>query len=376
MKFSEADVDVFCDANEALLAAPDRYQEFQKKLSKGNLADGLTMNVLQKCAHLPEAKAAIATRNRLKAEHRKSILALQSQGNDRDGQLRSFVEKARGFYGLHGQGVEECPLGNALVHDVAIPYANEMGKKELTWTNSQVSEYLHKYGQVVDDLERDEFQLSHPLTGDSRIAGLQVLEIRDQPMLQQITSEFCGTDLTSFAVTNCDLRSLPTEALSRSKGLKHLDLSGNKKVTEAELNKALRGSRVETLILNDMAFTSVPSGVGQLTNLKSLEMKNCPLKSVGTLPASLTSLNISGHDMSDVKNYCHCKSMMHSLAHLDISSDRHSISARELTSWITSGPRRSSPMETLFYTSSDPLTPEMQRDIEDAMPKLQKCRHV
>lgn len=286
---SEHDERIAEEANRTLVRSPEQFHDYRRRLDDPSLfMHALSWPALKACERhgVEEARRAINERQSVKQELQKILRTEVKPGEDRLSYYRRFSTNARGFYALYGQNSDHspCHMGNALVQQLLIPYNNQMGIRRLVWTGKEMKHYLSKYREADPDLSLADFALSEPLDKEP-VEHLDYLEIREQPALQQITSLFCGqpSTLTTFIVTNCDLRSLPGDgALARCT---FIDLSGNPHLKEAAINEGLRQSSktLETLLLNDSGLTVVPSVVssGQLHALKRMEFNGKPQKLLG-----------------------------------------------------------------------------------------------
>ena len=283
-----------------------------------------------------------------------------------------FIDRATALYDLHGLGKKSSVIGNALVNAVLIPVLNEHNIKRLCWTEQEVQKYHGQYAahhKGAVELGLEDFELSHPLD-KVKVKNLQMLEIRGQPGLDHVSSDFIGSELKSFIVSNCSLASLPAEGFARCKSLTHVDISGNPELTETEINKALKAAAtsIRSLDLSGIKLNRIPSAVSKMKSLTSLKMDNCNLISVSStdLPQTLTEFSC--------KNHCGTLPTAGVLSHLeklDISSTK-TVSADEFTRWVQKAPRRSSPVQELTYsrTPSTRFTAEQKQIIMDALPNL------
>lgn len=373
------------EAINTLTSDPEKFDLLKKQFSEP-LETLLPLRVLTKISGNSDVKREINRRSKGLEKNIDNFRALCSNVKD-PAFTEKFLKQAEVIDHQHGLGKEASPIGNALVHHVLIPLKNLKDGRTLEWTQSSAKHYHKIYSEAEGGkkhaLDVQAFELTHPLD-KARINVLETLNIRDQPNFDQVTSEFCGEELRSFCVSNCDLKSLPTNALANSKNLKFLNISGNQSLKQSEIEKTLTlmseaSSPLQHLDLSNLKLTKVPGAVKTFSHLETLKMDNCSIMSLSSddFPPSLKELSIQGHQIEDIHSQLSPKGVFSKFRKLDISSGETKISSKQLFEWIDRGTTKasSSPMEYFAYSTKEKpstFTQKQREFINSRLPNLKE----
>ena len=213
---------------------------------------------------------------------------------------------------LYGTAIEKLP-SSSIEHLEGLEYLNLAHCKNLVilpkgicslrflkFLNVNACSKLHRLMESLESLQcLEEFYLGWlhcELSTLSGLSSLRVLHLNGSCITPRVirSHEFLSL-LEVLSLSDCEVMEGALDHIFHLSSLKELDLSNCYLMKEGIPDDIYRLSSLQALYLKGNHFSSIPSGIGQLSKLKILDLSHCEmLQQIPELPSSLRVLDAHG----------------------------------------------------------------------------------